>query len=701
MEIENVYRRINQFLGNDWKKLTSCKEFYHQLEDEKNKMESELYRIRSEIPAKIDETTRRIENVQSDILSFIDELKNFLKIYETGDLENSFEKLSTFAVKRTEFNKCLNYLKTVKFIENTSNDLKKFYQEGNWNKCVMSYLSLGLLLRGISSTQCTNILEYLKDVVQYWHKLLKSKLIVEYEQLLKVLNWPFVTRNKALPPLPQEDLKSKFQLLTKLLLETELPEELRVKPIVTSALTIDFPQPSLPIFLLLEPLRKRFLFHFCGNKQTNRSDKPEWMFSQILTWIKDHEYFLSDWMQPVYKGFTSSVKVEFICGLVKMVTEKLHSDLLQLQYDDILFTHTLDETLGFHRELTSNYGYPSTSASVLSVLTQAQIFVKWINMERKYAERRMDDMLNSNTAWEVISENERCKITECGDEFIILLSTITDRYSSLPRPGHRLQFLDFQLELIDDFRLRLVQLRIEDYMDILSSDVPAILNTLHYLSSILVEWGTLPHFLMLHHFKEQMNVERNDHNDSVFTDILELINHFIESLTREICSNVTLEISAKSRSYRRDRWNIMPLMNPDVELGLTLSGCAMFQVLTSKLHQMQNIIAPEIFRQCWKNIADQLCKLLIDDVILVNMFSRGGAQQIQFDVKRNILPLFAQFTPKPEVYFKSLLEACDLLCTDPSVEPDELPFEITALNANQVESILNRKCGRVLFAELT
>lgn len=57
---------------------------------------------------------------------------------------------------------------------------------------------------------------------------------------------------------------------------------------------------------------------------------------------------------------------------------------------------------------------------------------------------------------------------------------------------YRLQFLDFQLDLIDDFRLRLVQLRIEDYMDILSSDVPAILNTLHYLCTVLVEWGTLP-----------------------------------------------------------------------------------------------------------------------------------------------------------------------------------------------------------------
>lgn len=59
---------------------------------------------------------------------------------------------------------------------------------------------------------------------------------------------------------------------------------------------------------------------------------------------------------------------------------------------------------------------------------------------------------------------------------------------------------------------------------------------------------------MLHYFKEQMNVEGSDQSDSVFSDVLELINHFIESLTSEICSNVTLEISAKSRSYRRDRF---------------------------------------------------------------------------------------------------------------------------------------------------
>lgn len=53
------------------------------------------------------------------------------------------------------------------------------------------------------------------------------------------------------------------------------------------------------------------------------------------------------------------------------------------------------------------------------------------------AEKRMDDMLNNKTAWTVIRENEKCKVTECGNKFIILLSSITDRYASLPQPGHR------------------------------------------------------------------------------------------------------------------------------------------------------------------------------------------------------------------------------------------------------------------------
>lgn len=66
----------------------------------------------------------------------------------------------------------------------------------------------------------------------------------------------------------------------------------------------------------------------------------------------------------------------------------------------------------------------------------------------------------------------------------------------------RLQFLDFQLDLIDEFRLRLVQLKRDDFIDVLTSDLPAILNTVHYVSTVLLEWGTDTVSLDIIHFYE-------------------------------------------------------------------------------------------------------------------------------------------------------------------------------------------------------
>lgn len=58
---------------------------------------------------------------------------------------------------------------------------------------------------------------------------------------------------------------------------------------------------------------------------------------------------------------------------------------------------------------------------------------------------------------------------------------------------------------------------------------------------------------MLHHFKYQINSNEDRNKISVFSDILALIHHFSDELVKEICTSVCLEISAKSRSYRKDR----------------------------------------------------------------------------------------------------------------------------------------------------
>lgn len=70
-------------------------------------------------------------------------------------------------------------------------------------------------------------------------------------------------------------------------------------------------------------------------------------------------------------------------GLVELAVHKLHSELQVVQYDDSLFAHMVDEALGFEKELRDVYLYPPSQPATVSVLTQAQIFMKWINMEKK------------------------------------------------------------------------------------------------------------------------------------------------------------------------------------------------------------------------------------------------------------------------------------------------------------------------------
>lgn len=70
-------------------------------------------------------------------------------------------------------------------------------------------------------------------------------------------------------------------------------------------------------------------------------------------------------------------------GLVHLATEKLHSELPGLEYDSAMLAHAIDEALGFAREMCDSHGYPASAPGVLGVLTQAHVFVRWIQMERK------------------------------------------------------------------------------------------------------------------------------------------------------------------------------------------------------------------------------------------------------------------------------------------------------------------------------
>lgn len=147
-----------------------------------------------------------------------------------------------------------------------------------------------------------------------------------------------------------------------------------------------FSQPSLPIEELLLPLMKRFVYHFGGNRPTNRRDKPEWYLRQVLQWIGDHVKFIETHVQPIYKP--KNATIEFSRGLVQLAVEKLVKDGPAILEDDAILAHTVGEVLSFESDLRTLYDYPTSQPSALLILTQPQFFSRWIALEKacKYSE---------------------------------------------------------------------------------------------------------------------------------------------------------------------------------------------------------------------------------------------------------------------------------------------------------------------------
>ena len=57
---------------------------------------------------------------------------------------------------------------------------------------------------------------------------------------------------------------------------------------------------SQVIELVIELFIKRFNYHFYGSKPTNDERRPEWFFTQVLTWIGANSEFFEAHMQTLY-----------------------------------------------------------------------------------------------------------------------------------------------------------------------------------------------------------------------------------------------------------------------------------------------------------------------------------------------------------------------------------------------------------------
>ncbi|KAL9905861.1 RINT1-like protein [Glossina fuscipes] len=663
---DRILQRINDEIGNDFKKLHRAAKIAEDYETRLKKIANK-FSYDQENNASSFKTAFEHQEQASESINFqIEKLNQFgEKLSQRIEKSNkALELVSSDLDQVRQLQQLAGYLRIIEEIKELNNALTNALNGRDEIKIINLYLNLyeesnteHCILGRLCNVNANFLKSFANSTATYWYGLLRERFVRDFEALLKTIRWGQKDQN-LIHQKPSEDNITKAQILAECLFLLKLPKE-GDEPLQAITANIICQPISAPIKYLLAPYRQRFLYHFTGVKQTNRLDKPEWFYTQILNWGKETHLFVGQTFQPaaVKAGkIDFNIRLEFLRGLIQLTIEKLATDIEEISRDENLFAHLLDETLAFEAEIKENFGYPTSFPSAICVITQPVYLLKWISLEQRFCADKMDAILHAENSWIVIDPNtfdDDLKIPKCADKFVCLLEAIKDRYYSLIQPGHQLQFLDLQLKLIDDFRRRLVQLHSNGVIE----SIP-ILNAINYVKMVLSEWGENVHYLHLHAALVGPNAEEVN---SVFEHPVSELEHWTQELLKNLATKAVNEIKAKSMAYRHDGWPNMPEQNSREPFILSPSAGEMFQVMVTILHNFERKLSANLFNLTLRIIAKQIDDYILDSMVMNNKFSPAGAAQFNYDMTRNMFALFGQYSRRPDLLFKKIHDANKLL----------------------------------------
>ncbi|XP_005176930.1 RINT1-like protein isoform X2 [Musca domestica] len=663
---ERILARINNEIGSDFKKLHRASLL---VDEYKSRLETLREKLSYEEPNNISSFKSAFECEQHtcDTIDFqMAKLQEFGKklVERISESNKALNAVKPDLEQVRKLQQLVQYLRIVQDIQEISNALTQCINGKDESKMINLYLNLyeegdydHSVVGRLTSVEAPFLKTFATQTAIHWHSLLKERFSKEFENVLKSLKWGQKEHDSLLIK-PSADNITKAQLLAEYLFLLKSPAE-ETEQLEMIAPSIICQPLSTVTKYLVAPYRQRFMYHFTGVKQTNRLDKPEWFYTQILNWGKETHLFVGKTFQTsaVKAGkLDFNIRLEFMRGLVQLTIEKLIADIEEISRDENLFAHLLDETLAFEAELRENFGYPASFPSAICVITQPVYLLKWISLEERFCSEKMDMILQAENPWLLIDPNiydDDLKIPKCADQFIRLLEAIKDRYYSLIQPGHQLQFLSLQLELIDNFRRRLVQLHSSGMVE----SIP-ILNAINYIKMVLSEWGENVHYLHLHAALVGPNA---DEINSVFENPVSELEHWTEKLLKNLATKAVNEIKAKSMPYRHDCWPTMPDQNNKEPFILSPSAGEMFQVMVTVLHNLERELSSNLFNLTLRLIAQQIDAYILDSMIMNTKFSPAGAAQFNYDMTRNLFALFGQYCRRPDLLFKRIHDANKLL----------------------------------------
>ena len=359
---------------------------------------------------------------------------------------------------------------------------------------------------------------------------MKDAFASDFEATLSKLKWP--RKNVTL----SGGLKSEWLSGVERLLDLQEPEfKERERESATLQKGVQ-PLVLLPLEVMFKPLELRFIYHFDGERVTNRLDKPEFFLGHIIDVLNSYDDFFVEHLQPALRryfqhsntglepAYTNST-FALITAALPMLRRKVFSTLPKVAKEPQLLSHLIHELMSFDDIIRDEWAYDGAFGPdgwrglTWEVLVTQEWFSKWLKVEKEFAMARYESIIKATDNGEIDYDSVDPAVTKPTKAAIRvndLLETVTERYQPLASFSQKLRFIiDIQITIFDKFHERLNS-SLEAYLALTSTIGRAVQGGSREEQSQLQGLGGFERLCRIYGSAEYLEKKMRDWSDDVF-----------------------------------------------------------------------------------------------------------------------------------------------------------------------------------------
>ena len=398
------------------------------------------------------------------------------------------------------------------------------------------YLSLQRLAHSLKAAQpaaeyaAPHLINHVETTTQQLWGQMKDAFAADFEATLFEMNWP--NKNVVLAG----SLKNKWLTGVGKLLDLQEPEFKERERVSDSPPKGVQPLVLLPLEVMFKPLELRFIYHFDGDRVTNRLDKPEFFMGHILDLLNSYDDFFAENLHPALQrhfqhsnpglepAYTNST-FALITAALPMLRRKVFSTLPKVAKEPQLLSRLIHELMDFDDSIRDEWAYDSAFGSegwrgvTWEVLVSQEWFSKWLKVEKDFAMTRYENIIKATDNWEIDYDSVdpgMTKPTKAAIRVNDLVETITERYQPLTSFSQKMGFLiDIQITIFDKFAQRLSS-SLEAFLALTSTIGRAVHGGSKEEQSQVQGLGGFERLCRIYGSAEYLEKKMRDWNDDVF-----------------------------------------------------------------------------------------------------------------------------------------------------------------------------------------